>query len=444
MANRTLLVLMLVGCLLAVSETSEAQPYALDPNIKPVQLTLRDYPDGNGVMWTAATGASQGVTDYLYVGALSARRATEVYLMSLSATNAVSMELAQGHWDETLDSCTTDDSGMCGIKFRAHGDLGFRINAPEETAWQLVIMTSPEVAAAELMPSPLFEARKADAARYEVGAATAPSVGTTNMPVPESGRQPDWLAPVAVGLLAVIVILLFLLLRNRKSPAALLLFATLLTASPDEFAYGVSESTAGTLDALGRQLDQTQANNAEIDGIRSRLESNSATLLKRLEILMALKGLIDEWNPLNPCATVANPPSTPRIPTFCEGDSECESCYGTARDKFNQVRSVFEDLRVIYQCSMNDINSALAFGDTASGVHGVVGLTWKAERTKIERSVNELKKAYDNKYADLRGRLHESMIELGSCEAMYGEPDWYDRFGYVYFEFLTDKYKRQD
>lgn len=38
-------------------------------------------------------------------------------------------------------------------------------------------------------------------------------------------------------------------------------------------------------------------------------------------------------------------------------------------------------------------------------------------------------------------RLHDSMIELGRCETQYGEPDWYDRVGYMYYEFLTDKYR---
>lgn len=129
---------------------------------------------------------------------------------------------------------------------------------------------------------------------------------------------------------------------------------------------------------------------------------------------------------------------------FCEDDASCSACYSDARSEFNAVRGTFEQLRVIYQCSMDDINSAIAFGDSASGVHGVSGLAWQAQKARITNSVNGLKNAYDNKYDELRGRLHSSMIEIASCEAQYGEPDWYDRFGYVYFEFLTDKYKRSD
>ncbi len=36
------------------------------------------------------------------------------------------------------------------------------------------------------------------------------------------------------------------------------------------------------------------------------------------------------------------------------------------------------------------------------------------------------------------------MVGLSTCEAQYGVPDWYDRFGYMYFEFMRDKYRRSD
>ena len=443
MTLRTSFAALLVASLLFPAFTTEAAPYTLDENLKPFELTLRDHPEANGAMWTSASGVGTGATDYLFVGGLSAKRASEIYIISMSDDNPVSVRLVQSHWDEVLEECETDGSGMCGVRFRTHGEVGFMVNAPVGTPWHLVVMTSPEVAMESMMPSPLFPALKADAARYETGAAV---VASTPAAVPDSSeaKTGDWLMPALVVLLAVIAVLLVLLLRRGSAPAAVLLLFAVLVATPQRDAQATSESTGGILGAISGQLDEVQGRNAASAAVRSRVDGNIATLQKRMEVLMALRSLADEWDPLNPCAIVANPPSTPRIPTFCEGDEECTQCYGPARDKFNLARATFEDLRVIYQCSMNDINSALAFGDTASGVHGVVGLAWKAERTKIEKSVKGLKEAYDAKYTELRGRLHESMIALGSCEALYGELDWYDRFGHVYFEFLTDKYKRQD
>lgn len=439
--RRTTLVL-LISSLLSPVLPAAGQPFTLDENLKSFELTLREHPDGNGAMWTSASGVSTGATDHLHVGGMSAKRGSEVYVISMSDDNPVSLSLAQSHWDEVLEDCTTDSTGMCGVRFRTLGSVGFKIDAPEGTPWHLVVMTSPELSAETIMPSPLFPALKADAARYEAGAPVLPGTASPASVSPEP-EESDWTMLAVVSLLAVIAILLVLLLRKGKAAAAVLLFA--VVASTSEYdAHAISESTGGILGAISGQLDEVQGRNAASAAVRSRVDGNIATLQKRMEVLMALKTFADIWNPLDTCSIVANPPSTPKVPTFCEGNDECRMCYAPAREKFNLTRATFEDLRVIYQCTMNQINGALAFGDTASGVHGVVGLAWKAERTKIEKSVDNLKKAYDNKYKELRGKLFDSMIELGSCEAMYGEPDWYDRFGHVYFEFLTDKYKRQD
>jgi hypothetical protein len=424
--------------LLSLSGLASAQPYTLDEELETFELTLRDYPGGNGVLWTSASGVAGAEIDRLYVGGLSSLRAVEVYVISLSETEPVALSLAQSYWNEDLKSCKTDSSGMCGVDFSTYGSVGFKVSAAEGTPWQLVVMTSPELPMESFLPTPLFEAKRADAARYENGASTPAAADNS------AGGELNWLLIAVVALLAVIALLLVLMLRKRGAAAALAVMGLLVLAVPGEPAFGISESTSGTLDALGGELDRTQRRNEQQDGMRSRLENNTNTLLGRLKILMDLKKMIDEWNPLKACSHIAAPASTPRVPMFCEDDASCASCYSDARSEFNAVRGTFEQLRVIYQCSMDDINSAIAFGDSASGVHGVSGLAWQAQRARITNSVDGLKNAYDNKYDELRGRLHGSMVEIASCEAQYGEPDWYDRFGYVYFEFLADKYKRSD
>src|SRR3546814_6554130 len=51
---------------------------------------------------------------------------------------------------------------------------------------------------------------------------------------------------------------------------------------------------------------------------------------------------------------------------------------------------------------------------------------------------------YDHKYTQLMEALHGQMVDMGTCEAKYGVEDWYDRFGFIYYEFMADKYKRAD
>ncbi len=77
-------------------------------------------------------------------------------------------------------------------------------------------------------------------------------------------------------------------------------------------------------------------------------------------------------------------------------------------------------------------------------MHGVAGMAWQAERIKIQKSVEELQAAYDNKYNELIQGLADDMMELNICEAKFGVEDWYDRFGYMYFEFMKEKYQRKD
>jgi len=418
--------------LVCLSPQCIAQPFTTDDKLEAFKLTLRDYPDGSGVLWTSANGVSGGETDYLFVKPISARRAIEAYVISLSEDAVVSVVVAKDTWDENLLSCRTDSSGMCGVRFRALGDAGFKISASEGTEWQLVLMASPEIPMDTLMPSPLFEAKRSNAARYEADATAADDSGAGG-----------WLGYVAVALLAVIAVLL--LRRNRPGSTTAVLIAFLLLVSPYQPSYAISESTSGTLDALNEELSDAENRNSRREAMRSRVDSNVQLLQSRLAILRNMSDMIDAWGDLTDlgnCSNISNPAGAPRVPMFCEGDVSCEACYTDARREFNHVRGVFEQLRTIYQCNRKAIDAAIAFGDSASGVHAVSGLAWQAQRVRIEASVNDLEKAYDDKHAELLGRLHTSMVDIAMCEAQYGEPDWYDRFGFMYFEFIGDKYRR--
>jgi hypothetical protein len=57
---------------------------------------------------------------------------------------------------------------------------------------------------------------------------------------------------------------------------------------------------------------------------------------------------------------------------------------------------------------------------------------------------NHFKQTYDNKYRDLMGSLQRALMAIDGCERQYGMTDWYQRFGFIYFEFMKDKYKRTD
>lgn len=161
-----------------------------------------------------------------------------------------------------------------------------------------------------------------------------------------------------------------------------------------------------------------------------------------LDILSKVKDLDKVW--LGSCDQTGNPAGEPRIPSFCAGDRACDRCYSDARGNFNKARATLEKLRLIYTCSQKFSKAAIAFGDSASGIHAVVGLTWQEQKAGILQSVKGLQSAYDAKYIQILGGLHDAMYQMDTCEQQYGLEDWYDRFGYVYYEFMADKYKRAD
>jgi hypothetical protein len=138
-----------------------------------------------------------------------------------------------------------------------------------------------------------------------------------------------------------------------------------------------------------------------------------------------------------------NPPGSPQIPSHCAGSNGCGDCYQTAYDELNAVRYRFEKLRRVYQSTKSFTAAALSFGDNAASIHGIAGLAWQTERRKIEQSIKNLDASYDGKYEELVGVLQKAIQHIGQCEAQYyKEPDWYNRYGFIYYSFMADRYRR--
>jgi len=142
------------------------------------------------------------------------------------------------------------------------------------------------------------------------------------------------------------------------------------------------------------------------------------------------------------------PPGSPAVPASCtapDGKSGegCNDCYAKAYGKLTAVRLAFEKLRRVNATTQAFAAKSIAFGDAVSGVHGVAGIGWQPERTKIENSVKEFNKAYDAKYNELAGLLQIALKDIGQCEAKHFKVnDWYDRYGFMYYTFMADRYRQ--
>jgi hypothetical protein len=231
-------------------------------------------------------------------------------------------------------------------------------------------------------------------------------------------------------------------LARKKKAAALLLLATLahlLTAHP------ASAQRRGMEVDYGSIWEAVQGEKAE----------KLAEKIKKLkEAMTSTKDFAEQYFGMGDCLDMPMPPGMPSIPSFCPDEGEgaagtvgrsggdCARCFTEARAEFNEVRYNLEQLRIIYKCTKEFSDKAISFGDNASGVHGVSGMAWQAQRAKIEGSVKQLKDAYDKKYTELLMKLQQSMMQLALCEEEFGTPDWYDRYGYMFYEFVKEKYKR--
>lgn len=144
------------------------------------------------------------------------------------------------------------------------------------------------------------------------------------------------------------------------------------------------------------------------------------------------------------CAPDFATSETAMMPSNCRRGTECGECYISATRELSFVRRQLGRLSCIYQNTKNFTNSAIAFGDNVSGIHAVTGLAWQNARGEIVQSMNQFKGTYDRKYIDMIGSLERALKAIDRCESQYGQDGWFQRSGFIYLEFLKDKYKRND
>jgi hypothetical protein len=137
-----------------------------------------------------------------------------------------------------------------------------------------------------------------------------------------------------------------------------------------------------------------------------------------------------------------SPPGSPEVPISCETE-ECMQCYERSVNRINFVRQTFERLRAIYSSTTKMANAAIAFGDTTSGIHAVTGLAWQSSKIGIMQELEKLGKTYDEKYTGLLATLQSALQDMAKCEQEhFDNPDWYNRFGFIYYTFMADRYRR--
>ncbi len=436
----------IAGVLSFCSLLTMAQPYTLDENVKPHQLVLTEDKEREGAQSVVANVTIESDVQYFFVNGLNMFQFVDVYIFSNFGKPNFKAELVRNTWNEIEDSASTGSSknGIINFKLRTEGDFGFKVMPTgNKINYTIIVYASGPIQ--DYLGSAF---KKADKDQIEEGGGSGSGNSDSG-----SGGSSNMVLYIILGVALLVIGFLGAKLMNKNKASVILILLSFGLCSTS-FAQGELDLTVETFDADDiRDLRyeewlREEAGELIEDGVEALDEGlerlgEVGDIIEDDERYRRVRDLYDSYVGLGDCINSAPPPGMPRIPSFCE-TADCGSCFTDARRELNHSRYTFERLKTIYKCTKTFTDRAIAFGDNVSGVHGVSGLAWQSERVKIQKSVKDLQKTYDDKYRELLEAQKRALMALNECEAQYGIQDWYDRFGYMYYEFTAMNYKRND
>jgi hypothetical protein len=132
----------------------------------------------------------------------------------------------------------------------------------------------------------------------------------------------------------------------------------------------------------------------------------------------------------------------PDVPSSCADKPDCNTCFAAAYRELNFTRMTLERLRSIHTRTIAYIKAKESFGDTVSPVHGISGLSWQYAKADIEKARASFNKTSLDKYEQLIGNMRRSIEMVAACERdHFDNPDWDDRYGFMYLQAVKTAYK---
>lgn len=446
--NIGLLLLVLFG-----SAKAFAQPYSLDKKLEPMKLTLEadtrvGHEGEKGVVFFNRIDSTAMLH---YVSGHDMYQMVDILVSSIGNT-PLKVMLVRDSWDDMKDqkSTVSEPDSIAHFKVRAYGPIGIKIESKEadSSLYNITVLASKPIK--EYLGSPFRKIKDDEmkASKADVGSTTSGNGGGSN----------NTFLYIALGVALLIIGLLAGKLMGNKGKGTAVILAFLSFSSSaysQQNHWGSNVMTVEQFENWRVKFEHDQnmlkLRKDEIEGYKRSAEKVSKNIKSIYSAWASAKTAWAAYMGLGACMNSAPPAGEPNIPSFCDipqndsgfTEGSCAECYFEARKEFNEVRYLLEKLATIYKCTKDMTDASLSLGDNASGIHAVTGLAWQYERRKIEQSIKELEVAYDSKYAEFMQRLADAMQQLNICEAKFGVEDWYDRFGYIYYEFMKDKYRRK-
>jgi hypothetical protein len=128
------------------------------------------------------------------------------------------------------------------------------------------------------------------------------------------------------------------------------------------------------------------------------------------------------------------------VPSSCTDNGACQTCYVSAYKEVNFLRRQLARYNCFYTNTKKFADASITFGDKWSGVHPMAGINWASQKAGINKELDNLKETIKRKNGIWLENLHKELMKINECEANYGQKDWYQRFGNLFFELIKEKY----
>lgn len=235
-------------------------------------------------------------------------------------------------------------------------------------------------------------------------------------------------------------------MKIKVSIISCCLFLSIAFASYSQF----SESNDGMVEAINQmgeaEIENIQNTWGSMENMGNTISEGIGHFNTAMNIYDNVRDMYEASNALdgNECVPDFSTDAQSMMPSSCGDQAGCSECYQSSISRMTVVRRSLARLSCIRMNTKKFTDAAVAFGDNVSGIHAVTGLAWQTERRGIMASMENFNKSYDRKYTELIESLQTALQGISACEAQYGMPDWYQRFGFIYYEMMKEKYKRTD
>lgn len=419
---------------------------------------------------------------------LKALQPVAISLIPKNPEDKLDFKILKAHWEDVV-RVKENVSEYAQFVFRTKGDFGVEITSEAlSAAFYIMVWVGKEVT---LRQHKLFFPAKQFIAKNRESAITPKANEPVTMDVEavqtikETASGTSWTTIlITISLIGIFIMLLLFFLRTSKRKTIqvwlFMLISTSIFAQNSPQLHGSPRYG----DDWFRAPVNPEFDNRFINTTPGAIPTPWQNGSQNREVFMTLSNMIDKFNTMyNNGMALQNalegliaeddsyipdydPRGMPQLPSSCmesvykapnprntrtvqnsgnstdaESSSNCE-CLEAAYENFYEAQWIFEYMRTEYASVTNKTNNAIAFGDGVSSIHGASALAWQTQKIKIVKALKNFEKSYDKGYDNWIDKLYHILMEIDTCENKAGFEDWYRRAGFIYYEFMKLKYKR--